>query len=608
MRNKLWIAFLSILLLLLMCFLWPISSDTQEELLFSLQLSADDGSETVHCHKAEDGQYYVFLPCYAKLQHAKIQMSSSKEVKIGEYSISDGMSCSVFEENISYLLRVGTTKSKIMFLKSSEVAAMHIDTQTGSLDYIHAQKNNEELANIRLYTAEGEKNYSGTKDTMRGRGNYTWRTYEKKPYAIQLAQEADLLNMGAAQSWVLLANAADASHMKNKFIYDFASKIGLPYSPQSDWVELYINGEYQGLYLLCERIEVHPERVNVPSESSVLVSLELDQPSEGNDVFFSTNAAQTLQLRYPENVTQDGLVQISQMWQNVENALLSADGVDPVSGKHWSDLIDVDSWMRKYIIEEMFANSDACYRSQYFYYDPSADKIYAGPVWDYDRSLGEEELWQLQYTTAMHANRLVPRWGYETPWFYQLYNNEEFYRGMTTLYRTQILPALQESLSAELPAYERRIETAVRADAIRWNVAQDYSESVQNIVSYLDERTDFLCQLWEEEAQYHTVRMDSGNQVMFANVMVRDGETLPQLPNLADSEFLEFVGWYCVETEEPFDKDEPITQDISIYAKWKDTSYKKAGILGKLAPVVAMTVVFFVIVSVEARRTIKKKK
>ena len=263
---------------------------------------------------------------------------------------------------------------------------MYIDTGSGSMDYIHAVKGNEEPGTIRLYDADGNMTLTEVVDSIKGRGNATWLR-SKKPYSITLSSQAGPLGMEEATRWILLANAYDYSHLRNKLAYQFAREAGLSFSPDCQWTDLYLNGEYVGLYLLCERNEVHPSRVDIPRNNSFLVSIELhDRLESQNYAFAQTQSGTSFRIHHAGME----IAQIQQLLQSVENALFAEDGIDPVTGKSWNQLIDVDSWARKYLVEEIFANYDAGSVSQYFYYTGDG-KLYAGPVWDFDNTLASQD-------------------------------------------------------------------------------------------------------------------------------------------------------------------------------------------------------------------------
>lgn len=87
--------------------------------------------------------------------------------------------------------------------------------------------------------------------------------------------------------------------------------------------------------------------------------------------------------------------QMEGILQSVENAIVSESGVDPITGKHWQELIDLDSWARKYLIEEIFASTDSGNFSQFYYYDGAEEngKLYAGPIWDFDLVMRGTNSW-----------------------------------------------------------------------------------------------------------------------------------------------------------------------------------------------------------------------
>ena len=118
-------------------------------------------------------------------------------------------------------------------------------------------QNHKERAAITLYTADGQVDYQGTEtDMIRGRGNSSWN-YEKKPYNLYLYQPASLLEMDEASEWALIANANDDTNLRNQLVYDFADQISPHpgWSPENEYVDLFLNGEYAGLYLLCEKVQ-----------------------------------------------------------------------------------------------------------------------------------------------------------------------------------------------------------------------------------------------------------------------------------------------------------------------------------------------------------------
>lgn len=574
-QGKTIIIWMTILLMALMLF-----AATQEEppkiegpsLTFAVPSGAD--REIIRCVQNEAGDYVAFLPGYADMDQV-FPILKGTQVTVGGSLLAEDKSCGEFSLNTEYPLTYISggrqQESTLTFVRSGGIASMYIDVSSGSMVYIHMDKTHEETGVLRLYDAEGKPLYAGKLDSIKGRGNSTWFA-DKKPYNLTLAQEADLLGMGAAQKWILLAEAKNDLNIRNKIVCDFASKVGLPYSPDCEWVDLYLNGEYAGLYLLSEKNEVHPERVDISKDGSFLISMESKTRLQEQKIpYVSLGTNQVLRTRYVSMTDE----QLRQIWMTLARALSAADGVDPVSGKHWQELIDLDSWVKKYLIEEVFANPDGERVSQYFYMDggdPSG-RIYAGPVWDYDFSMGGEDYWMRDFPSYMIMEKEYQTMGetaqdgningtsFIIPMFYELNNKPEFQKRLAELYEEVYLSELEKITQTELDAYFAQIEKAALANAVRWDIPVDcVYRDVAFIRGFLERRMDFLSDLWITGTQYHMVDIRTGpyNNGYF---MVKDGETLPDLTGYLPSDG---VGWTNAETGELFDITQPIYEDASV--------------------------------------------
>lgn len=600
MRNRIWLCCLSAALLLIVLSVWIFSEEEDLQAPFSVQFWVDGEMEGVLCHRAEDGSYYVFLPSFAELSTGTILLHTKQALSIASISLTDGMSCDALETDMPYDFAYGDCKSSITFCSAVDIPTMCIETETGNMEYIHAKKGNSETVAVHLYDSNGRLSYTSTDAVLQGRGNYTWTEFDKKPYSLTLPEEASLLEMGAATRWVLLANAADASQIRNKLVYDFATNIGLAFSPESRWVEIYLNGDYAGLYLLCERNEIHPERVNVDENGSFLVSAELESRLKKQGYsYLTTPSGQTMRLHSPENVEQEQLQGFQEVLRAVEGAIFSDDGIDPDSGKPLEELIDLDSWAKKYLIEEIFGNIDACLISQYYYYDTDTHKMFAGPVWDYDVSLGSNVNWDIESPYVFMASKLRVSEASSTSWFVELYQNELFYTRLTELFETLFVPQLQQLLDYQMEHYNEQIKPVRIRDELRWGKEGVSEEEIECIRSYLAERIKFLSEIWIDQTELCFVKLEQGLTAYYA---VPYGQCPEVLPEPRHSEGFLFLGWYYVDTDEPFDISKPITEDITLYAKWDETGQSKLSKLLQLIPCGMMTGVFLLLLFVECRK------
>ena len=592
---------LTILLVVLLAASWILMDNQSMPTLLTVEFHMGEAYERISAWQNDNGEWYVFLPAYADLSTATIAFDEDFSVAIDGCVLHNGMSCEDFSLDVQYELSYQswyTTKTtKIQFLQSENVATMHIDTQSGNMEYIHSKKGNTEDAVIRLYNDTGAILYQGASASVKGRGNATWEDYEKKPYSLEFLEEVDLLQMGAAQKWILLANSTDPTHLKNKAIYDFADSLGLAYSPDSQWVDLYLNGEYVGLYLLSERNEIHSERIAI-EEDGWLVSAEIeDRLIRQKYPYVSTREGICLRIHEPDAVTtqQDAM---QALWQSIENAIVAEDGIDAVTGRSLLDLIDLDSWVRRYLVDEVFANGDACAISQYYYTPNPAGLTYAGPVWDMDYTMSPRGEWRLSY-----PNLLAARLKDQRPiWFYELYQKDEFYDSVVHIYQKEVRPMLLDLIEKTLKMHSEKIASSALMNRIRWNVPYGMEEELDRSMEYLFQRIQFLDQLWIDNTEMVSVQINSFGRYP-GNILIPVGSSVGhELVNPPENEYQVFQGWFFADTGEPFDKDRLLYEDVEVFAKWEDSTNKKMGQVAKLLPLAVIAVIGVGLVCVAFKR------
>lgn len=248
---------------------------------------------------------------------------------------------------------------------------------------------------------------------IKGRGNTSWKN-DKKPYRLKFNKAVDLFGNGAATDWTLIPNHTDYSMIRNYLAYTAGSKMeALDGMGEMQFVELYLNGSYDGVYLICEQIEPHENRVQMETAEGVLDAgyiIELDGHSEG-DRFVVNNTYYTIHA--PENYTKE---------QKTYIGTYVIDCLDAIESGDWeavTALMDVESYAESYIIHEIHKCCDVGYSSFYMIKD-AGGKLRCGPVWDFDRSLGNV------YNKAGSLDPAALFASYENKWFAGLLEYEEF--------------------------------------------------------------------------------------------------------------------------------------------------------------------------------------
>lgn len=522
----------------------------QEHFSFTVEVTTGDGTETLRpWYQEEEGCYYVFLPSYADPNQAKLVSNNLSLLRIQGKRVKWNTVCGAFPFNEMLDIRrhllgedqVGT----IIFYQSANIPALHIDTASGTMDYIHEKKGNEESARLHLYLPDGELDCKARINAIYGRGNSTWGP-QKKPYSLELTQSEDLLGMGSAKKWVLLANYFDPSNMGNKISFDFAAAAGCVYTPQCQWVDLYLNGNYAGLYVLSERNEVDSQRVDIPEENSFLISITGPWQAENRNysTFFSDHGV-LMRVHH----TGIPVENIQKIWNCVENAIFAPDGIDPISGKHLQELIDLDSWAQQFLLWEVFADYDAGNLSKFFYYDADSGKVFAGPLWDMDVVMNLSRWFtpNILMSQRKHIGNQE-----KVNMFYALYQKEPFGQRVKELYRQVYRPLLKDLAETGVQNYMTQISSAAQMNHIRWGSGNP-QDAAQECLQYLQGRIAFLDAFWESEEEYCIIELKYNSNSQWRSFAVRRGEPADFLPE--DRQWVEY------ETGEPFDRTAPVTRD-----------------------------------------------
>ena len=306
------------------------------------------------------------------------------------------------------------------------IPAIHITTEGGSPilskeDYIRA------TVTVTGGTVGDELNGAGAR--IRGRGNSTWKFFDKKPYRLKLDAAADLLGLGKDKDFVLLANAGDPTMLHNYTFFGLAALLGDTVTSRAVFVSLYLNGEYCGMYLLCEQCEVGDERVPIDEGEGGLAdvgyliefggntqdppkySFTLD-PVRENGVTHAWRQGFYATVKSPDEdtINEAQKAYIKSYLNNVNAAIFRGDFAA------FSALCDVESFVRAFIVNMVMLNNDMDY-SMYLY-KPAGGRLCYGPFWDCDQAAGSS---QKTGTTAEGFN--VSRYEH---WLTALYEMPEF--------------------------------------------------------------------------------------------------------------------------------------------------------------------------------------
>ncbi len=250
---------------------------------------------------------------------------------------------------------------------------------------------------------DGEYDTVEAEVNLRIRGNSTANTV-KNPYNIKFDKKTKLLGMDGTKKWVLLANLFDKTLIRNKLAMDFTAEVGITPALNSCFVEVYLDGEYKGNYTLCN--PVSDGIVGIDEDDGELL-LERNGYYNLDLAGVNYNYTPVTGIRFvpvaPEKgeETEEQKELIRNVLAEAENAVISGDR-ERIEG-----ILNLESFVNMYICEELMKDVDINYGSTYFYY--KNERLYSGPMWDMDLSMGNVSVAEgyLEDKYAAYTNMVI---------------------------------------------------------------------------------------------------------------------------------------------------------------------------------------------------------
>jgi hypothetical protein len=224
--------------------------------------------------------------------------------------------------------------------------------------------------------------------SISGRGNSTWK-WDKKPYKLKFDTKISILGLPATKKWVLLANYADKSLIRNYIALDAAKILsGLDYTTSQYPVDLFINGVYQGVYSFGEKIGVSQEQLDLVDNGTDLDTgylLEVGGTTSEDTwgkTCFQTELMKYVKIKYPDKntLTEEQVAYIKSYVEKADAAI--------IAGTDYEDYIDLNSLIDWFILHELSYNLDSSFRRSCFLHKDAGGKLVMGPLWDFDLSFG----------------------------------------------------------------------------------------------------------------------------------------------------------------------------------------------------------------------------
>ncbi len=321
---------------------------------------------------------------------------NGKTLKVGGIEQKSGVNSLDFSSPVRYTatLSDGTTKEYVVAMeKARTLPYVEITTEGGApiLD-----KENYVPGSIVFH--DPDCLYSNVQELtcemgIRGRGNTTWNM-PKKPWKVKLSSKQEVFGMPKNKNWALLANYSDKTLLRNITAMEISRIIGMQWTPEMRSVEVYLNGEYQGVYSYAQHKEVSKEKVNIEvvteedNEGEAVTGgyyIEIDG-SQDEDCSFWTEVGIPIMIDDPEVPTEAQRTYIKQYFKDFETALYADNYASPTEG--YAKYIDPDSFIKNYLIQELVKNVDGNLRKSTFITKERNSRMMMYHVWDFDIAFG----------------------------------------------------------------------------------------------------------------------------------------------------------------------------------------------------------------------------
>ncbi len=303
---------------------------------------------------------------------------------------------------------------------------------------------------------------------IKARGNWTRIGFSKKPFKLKLDKKASMLGMSKSKHYALLAHADDnRGYLRNFTGFELGKRIGLPWTPSQQPVEVVINGDYRGLYFLTESIRIDSDRVDIeelddncsdPALASGGYLVELDNYDEDNQIRLDERTCTDVPYLDKLRITFDTPEEYSELQRRFVTDQFTAmnNAVGDNSDVLWSYL-DLDDAARYYIVEEIISHIEAYHGSTYLYRDRGADrKWHFSPLWDCGNAFnGPTD--DFFYRHGPYGNTWIP----------SMRCNDTFNAKVKATW-LWFMANEYEGIADDIALYTSRLKAAAAADRRRW--------------------------------------------------------------------------------------------------------------------------------------------
>ncbi len=512
--------------------LWMYDTDTKEYNLYLPKL-ADRSNLTINV------DYSVPEKEASVYDENNIKLGILKSGEANNYFTNDKIILKFDDENTeTYTINVLQSTLPSVFL--------NIDGGDAALNEINADKNHDiGYPGTAVINDSANKTKTATFKKMKGRGNYTW-TYSKRPYQVSFDEKISMLGMPKSKKWLFITNYTDGSLTRSAMFYKLTQELGIQYAITFETADVYINGKYNGTYLVTSKVESGSNRVDITDDDYLM---EIDNYTD--PIQFTTERTnKKITIKSPD--VEDATVEEQQAVINAAKAYV--DSIESliydenVTYEKLSSKIDMESFAKCYWVYEISLNYDAMYGSSYMYTKDGL--LHMGPMWDYDNTLNLLTKNAIPLNTYYLLGNTGGAASKRLRWYNELMKRQEFSDLVDKVFLENVDKF--DELIEYTKQYNQNITASAKMNYTRWPYAtmkqehpswymggNSFEESSQNLIADIEKRVNFYKNEYKDltinEIKYETtdvngqkvansIKLEETNKIEIPNTVAADAE------------------------------------------------------------------------------------
>ena len=340
----------------------------------------------------------------------------------------------------------------------------------------------------------------------------------KKPYKIKFDKKQKILGIsGKYKKWAILANHYDKSLIRNILAFKISEMIGLKFTPRCEPVDIIVNGNFRGNYFICDQVEVKEGRVDIEEISDNDISggylIEIDIRALEEEKFFLTNRGIIGEIKYPdsEDITKEQENYIKKYLNKLEKSTYNGN----------LKYLDLPSFYKYFIIQEFCGDIDSTLSSFNCHKKKGDDKLYFGPVWDYDLSFDNSD--------ALFPTNKLPKFilyyggsaGSTRDFFHNLIKTKDVMKNIEKTWIELRAGSFNfDNLNQFIEEQKEKLKDSANLNFLKWYGSKigkgekDYFDSVNVVTNYVKKRFDTLTYLIQT--------FDFGGKLLKINFFILD--------------------------------------------------------------------------------------